>query len=90
MAQRALVNFSEFAFDPAGPGSTPAGDFSVDGPIDYVDTSNNSHTRIVFIINVSASASAREIENAAVAEAIAQQPTGFSLTDKDIVVVKLQ
>jgi hypothetical protein len=93
MSQRALVQFSEFAVfsvsdnEPGGP--TPLGQFSADGPVDYVDTDTRAHIRSLFRIDVPADASARQIENAAVAAAIASQPVGFNLAESNVVILAL-
>jgi len=93
MTQRALVQLSEFAIfsvsdnEPGGP--TPTGDFSADGPADYVDTDARVHSRTLVRVDISANASARQIENLVVAATIANQPTGFNLTEQDVVITSL-
>jgi hypothetical protein len=61
----------------------------IDCGVDYVDVTAGTGSGALVVVFVVADATVKEIQNAVVAAVLAQQPSGFSLARKDLILQSL-
>jgi hypothetical protein len=91
MTQRAYVGISESALQNNGPLPDGSQVIGVTLSVRYMDFEGGPPNQNgSFILNVPSDASPREILNVCVALAIEDQPAGFHLTERDVIISGLE